>query len=96
MIPDTVRPMKEPMRTLVLQGIKMTGSQNPDDVLVSIEEQLTGPEVNKVTKFLTWLTENKLTVGHGTISLRWDEFIGKRTPASQEEAYQWAMKKAGL
>lgn len=96
MIPATVRPMKEPLRTLVLEGMKMAGSIDAAEVLTYIEEQLTPTEFREVEQFCKWLRKNSLTVGHGTISLRWEEFKSKRTPASQEEAYQWAIKKAGV
>lgn len=96
MIPDTVRPMPEPMRTLVLEGVKMAGSHDAAEVLIYIEEQLTPKEFRDVEGFCKWLVKNDLKVGHGTISLRWDEFRSKRAPAGQEEAYQWAMKKAGV
>jgi hypothetical protein len=96
MIPSTVRPMKEPLRTLVLEGIRSAGNCTPDDVLLYIEENLTPTESRDCENFLRWLTKNNLSVGHGTISLRWDEFRSKRAPASQDEAYQWAMKRAGV
>jgi hypothetical protein len=96
MIPSTVRPMQEPLRTLVLEGMKMAGSTDAAEVLTYIEESLTPPQFREVENFCKWLQKNSLTVGHGTISLRWDEFKSKRAPAGQDEAYQWAMKKAGL
>jgi hypothetical protein len=93
MIPSTVRPMQEPLRSLVLEGMKMAGSIDSAEVLTFIEESLTPQQFREVDNFCKWLKKNSLTVGHGTISLRWDEFKSKRAPASQEAAYQWAMKR---
>lgn len=97
MIPETVRPMPEPLRTLVLEGMKRAGTcTDAAEVLTYIEESLTPSQFREVENFCKWLKKNSLTVGHGTISLRWEEFRSKRAPASQDEAYQWAMKKAGV
>lgn len=94
MIPSTVRPMQEPLRTLVLEGMRLGGSIDAAEVLTFIEERLTPSQFREVADFCKWLKKNSLTVGFGTISLRWDEFKSKRTPAGQEEAYQWAIKRA--
>jgi hypothetical protein len=81
----------EPLRTLILEGIKSAGSVDAAEVLTYIEERLTMVEFRNVERFCKWLQKNSLSVGHGTIDLRWDEFQSKRTPVGRDEAYQWAM-----
>jgi hypothetical protein len=62
------------LRTLLLMGVSRAGSYNPDDVLPSVEEMMTGPEVVAAEGFLSWLFTNGLTAGHGNIDSRWAEY----------------------
>lgn len=96
MIPNKVPSMQEPLRTLVLEGIKAAGCVEESEVLCSIEERLTISQFTQVGNFCRWLKKNNQKVGHGTIDLRWYEFKSRRVPASQDEAYAWAMKRMGL
>lgn len=96
MIPKKIPTMDEPLRTLVLEGIVSAGSLDAAEVLTYIEERLTLKEFHSVENFCKWLTRNTLSVGHGTIDLRWDEFWTGRAPASPNEAYQWAIKQVGV
>ena len=93
MIPKKVPPMIEPLRTLVLEGIKMAGSLDAAEVLTYIEERLSVIDFGNVASFLKWLKTNSLSVGYGTIDLRWNEYWSSRAPVSQEAAYQWAIKR---
>ena len=71
----TPKLMPEPMRTLVLEGIKMAGKIHPaEDALAYVEEQMTVPEYKDAKAFLDWLYSHGLTIGHGTIQLRYHEY----------------------
>jgi hypothetical protein len=89
------RPMKEPLRTLLLQGTSAMGYRSIE-VLGYIEEQLTRAQYDDAKKFLDWVAKNKLTFGSGTIDLRYHEFQHDLVPMTRDEAYNWAMKRAGL
>jgi len=86
--------MQEPMRTLFLSGLKETG--NLEDAALRHEEDLTSRESHQLQDFAKWLKAHDLSVGHGTIDIRWTEFQYNAKPISREEAYQVAMKEAGL
>lgn len=59
--------MKEPLRTLLLMGVKQAGSYNPEDALLSVEESMTVADSQTAWKFLGWCHENGRKFGHGTI-----------------------------
>jgi hypothetical protein len=90
------RKMKEPLRTLLLQGTGTMGTYRSIEVLSYIEEQLTRAQYDDAKKFLDWMVKHNLTFGHGTIDLRYHEFNNDLTPMASDEAYNWAMKRAGL
>lgn len=74
----------------------MAGKTHPADAALAYsEEHFTQPDYEKAKKFLEWLYKNGLTIGHGTIDLRYHEFTKKLTPVSRDEAYQYALKQAG-
>jgi hypothetical protein len=68
----------------------------PADALLPVEEHMTSAEIMQATAFLEWLHRHGLTFGHGTIDLRWTEFKRKLAPATKDEAYQHALREAGL
>lgn len=89
--------MMEPARTLLLDAMKTLGKAPRNEIIGYFEENLTGAQRHKIQQFLDWLHKWGLTVGHGTIDLRWFEFEeGIRPPLDKEAAYQWAMKQAGV
>jgi len=45
------------------QGVKVTGSFEPDDVLCYIEEGLTWEEIRDAREFLQWMVDNDKTFG---------------------------------
>ena len=85
--------MPEPMRTLYLEGLKLTGSLTLG--ALRFEERFTIPQLKKLLTFAGWLKKNNLSVGHGTIDLRWCEFQRGDVPISKEHAYEIAMNEAG-
>jgi hypothetical protein len=96
-IPSKITKMPARLSLLLLQAGKMAGRMYPPaEALSPVEEHMTLPEINSATAFLEWLHKHSLTVGHGTIDLRWTEFKRKLAPATKDEAYQYAMQKAGL
>lgn len=95
-ITDRIPNMLEPVRTLILQGMKILGKVSVEELLSYIEEQLTFDQRQDAEKFLNWLHRKRLTVGHGTIDLRYYEFKNRIPPMDKDEAYKWAMKRMGL
>jgi hypothetical protein len=69
--------VKEPLRTLLLMGVRHAGSYDPDDVLPYFEESLTFSECETTRDFLSWCHTNNKKFGHGTIDDRWAEFMGE-------------------
>ena len=55
------------------EGVKETGSYNPDDVMFTIEESLTGEEYDQIEGFLHWVHDNGRTFGHNLPEV-WDEW----------------------
>jgi len=88
--------MTEPARTLLLDAMRTLGKAPRNEILGYFEEHLTGEQRHKIQQFLDWLHKWGLTVGHGTIDLRWFEFENRLKPLDKETAYEWAMKQAGL
>lgn len=48
---------------LLRQGVRLTGSYSPAEVLACIEEDLTAAEYDTLRGFLQWLAENGRTMG---------------------------------
>ena len=89
--------MPEPARTLLLDAYRTLGKAPRNEIIGHFEEHLTSASRHKMQQFLDWLSKWGLTIGHGTIDLRWYEFEeGIRPPLEKEAAYQWAMKQAGV
>jgi hypothetical protein len=88
--------MMEPARTLLLDAYRTLGKAPRNEIIGYFEEHLTSAQRRKIEQFLDWLYKNGLTVGHGTIDLRWYEFEEGIRPLDKEAAYQWAMKQAGV
>ena len=96
-IPAKITKMPQRLNLLLLQAARMAGKIHPpEEALSSVEEQMTQEEFKQATAFLEWVYKNGLTFGHGTIDLRWTEFKQKLSPVTRDEAYQYAMRKAGL
>lgn len=70
----------EPLRTLLLMGVKQAGTFNPEDALLSIEEQLTNDDYITATPFLRWCHHNKKAFGHGNIDARFAEYLKEKEP----------------
>lgn len=66
----------EPMRTLILQAVKMAGTYDPDEALPAIEEQLTSEQAGIVRDFLSWVHDAGLRFGHGNIDERFEQWAG--------------------
>ena len=97
MIPVKITKMPARLNLLIMESIRVTGTLYPaEDALRYMEEQFTGPEWKRAVKFLDWVHRHSLKFGHGTIDLRWHEFLHNLEPASQDEAYNYAMKQAGF
>ena len=60
----------------LLEGVKITGSYDPQDVLSYIQEDLTPTEYDAVEEFLTWVDDRRKTFGHGNIQELWEEWQG--------------------
>lgn len=54
---------------LLLGAVKMAGTYDPDEVLVYIEESLTGEEFDASHAFLKWVQDNGREFGRGNF---WD------------------------
>jgi len=67
--------MPEPMRTLVFQGTKMTGTLDYVEALSPVQEEMTGVEYEIAKSFLTWVANNDRTFGHENIHEVWSEFV---------------------
>lgn len=81
---------RAPLFTSFLNACKVTGDMTQASAY--IEELLTTDQLRELTLFIAWLNRHRLTVGFGTINLRWCEFQSNREPISPEAAYQLAMK----
>ena len=62
---------------LIAEGVKMTGTYDPDETLPAFEEQLTIAECAEITGFLRWCHENGKAFGHGNYQERFAEFKDK-------------------
>jgi hypothetical protein len=87
---DKVTPMPTELKNLLLTGFNMAGTQKFPDAILSVEEEMTITQVDLSEKFLKWLEEHHLTVGHGTIDLRFHEFRKKLKPKTMDEAAAYA------
>lgn len=81
--------MPEPLRSLFLNACKVTG--NMSEASLYIEESLTGNELTRLQKFVAWLKYHNLTVGWGTIDLRWNEWKTGASPMSPDAAYKMTL-----
>ncbi len=61
------------LSTLLLRGVRQCGSYEPEEVLSYIEESLNNLELMECEAFLTWVSQNKKTFGHGNIEALWAE-----------------------
>ena len=61
-------------RLLILQGVKQAGSYEPDEALVTVEENMTPPEYAKVFAFLTWVSKTGRKFGPGNIDEVFEEW----------------------
>ena len=59
---------------LISDGVKMTGTYDPDETLPAFEERLTLPEAEEIEKFLRWCHDNRKAFGHGNYQERFAEF----------------------
>lgn len=66
--------MKEPLRTLLLMGVKQAGSYDPAEVLIYIEEMLSFPDIDVAGDFLKWCHKNGRKFGHGNIEKVFQDF----------------------
>lgn len=55
--------LSDKLATLLRQGVKRSGSFQWQNVLVGIEEEMTGDEYDQSKAFLQWLVKNKRTFG---------------------------------
>jgi hypothetical protein len=66
------------LKALLIMAVKQSGSYDPDECLVYIEESLTIEEVDVVEKFLTWMHKMGLAFGTANIDHRYQEFLKQR------------------
>ena len=59
---------------LILQGVGNTGTYDPDEALIGVEEGMTGEEYNTAESFLAWVFANNKSFGHGNIHKVFKEF----------------------
>jgi hypothetical protein len=83
-IPTNVPAMQQGLKNLILDGNRMVGSVNPDELLPFIEERMTARQYRTALTFLKWCQTNSITFGHGTIDLRFHEWMRGLTPVSQD------------
>jgi len=84
-----IKPMPEPMKSMYLNALKETGDLHL--AVQRIEESLNSPQYVRLMNFARWLKQWELSIGHGTVDLRWTEFSSKLRPMSQDQAYEFAM-----
>lgn len=87
--------MEEPQRTLLLDAMKALGQRPAKELLSYIEENLTQDQYKCLYNFLLWLAQHGISIGHGTVDLRWFEFHNEMVPLERQAAYEWAMKRMG-
>jgi hypothetical protein len=68
--------MDQPLRVLLLIGVKAAGSYDPEAVLPHIEERLTREGSGLAEAFLRWCCENERSFGHANLETRYQEFLG--------------------
>jgi hypothetical protein len=66
--------MTDKLKTLIMLGVKQTGSYDPDDALTSVEEQLNDREFTLASTFLRWVTIHKKQFGMATFETVFKEF----------------------
>ncbi len=62
------------LETLLVMGVKTSGSYDPTNALGTVEEHMTPQEIATAAKFLNWIVANKLTFGRGNIRERFHQF----------------------
>jgi hypothetical protein len=67
--------MNQPLRALLLIGVKVAGSYDPEAVLPRIEERLTREESGLAEAFLTWCYENGRSFGYANLETSFREFL---------------------
>jgi len=70
-----MRTMTATMKYALLEGPKICGSYEPEEVLGSFEEGMTAKEYEDAENFLAWIVFKNYTYGHGNLQDRWDEFL---------------------
>ena len=93
---STIPKMIEPLRTLLLMGARKAGCYRAANVVDPVQEMMSNEELRAAKEFLDWIVKHDLSFGHGTIDLRYHEFKNNLPPCSKEEAYDYAMKQAGI
>lgn len=76
----SMKKMREPIRTLLIEAAKMSGLRNAEDTLVYIEERHTLNVIDEVKEFFEWVVadrENR-SYGYGNIDSRWLEFQAQK------------------
>lgn len=62
------------LRTLLIMGVKRTGSYEVAEVFAAVEEAMTGAEAEASKAFLEWVVKTGNKFGHGNIDQRWAEW----------------------
>jgi len=62
------------LKTLIMLGVKQTGSYAPDDALIMCEESMTDKEYALAATFLRWVTVHKKKFGPATFDIVFKEF----------------------
>jgi len=66
--------MNKKLKTLILMGVKQSGSYDPDEALIDVECYLNNMEYTTASMFLRWVGVHKKTFGTKTIDTVFKEF----------------------
>lgn len=66
------------LETLLVMGVKASGSYDPMKALGTVEEYMTLQEAATAASFLNWIVVSKLTFGRGNIRERFQQFEADR------------------
>jgi hypothetical protein len=81
-----MKPMREPLKSRLLTGIQRSGTYQLPDVVKSIEKRMNSADLKMAERFLNWIVANNVSVGPGTIDVRFHEFKKKLKPVSDVAA----------
>lgn len=83
-----MKKLNNKVEALILSGVSMSGSYDPDESFHYFEEQLTIEQAIYSRAFLAWVHEQKLKFGSGNINEVYTQFIQSDAFTAVEAEYK--------